>query len=417
MLRVIELFSGIGAQAKALERIGKNYKIVKTCDWDANAIVAYWLIHNPQINLEKYDKISDEAIDAFLSSKTLSMDGKKIISPVTYKRLSSDFKRLLYIAIRDTHNMVSITDVKSSDIPDSIDVMTYSFPCQDLSACGYWHGNKSGISRDAHNRSGMLWEVERVLKEMNSENRQLPRFLVMENVTNILSSTHEKDFNDWLDTLNKLGYYNRIFRLSAGQFGVPQKRERAYMVSVFYGDNDCMLEKIKAYFDNNNLEKENVANRYIDRRFNLKNVLKLDYSKQKYKTEADACQPNDTPSRQKIWEENDILFDGKHINEMLVNTVTTKQDRNPNSGLIVYKNGVKGKSKWRYLTPRECFMLMGFDETDYDKMISREIECWKGKKLFTLEKQYRMAGNSICVNVIEAIFKQIDELKRLMKKW
>ena len=54
-----------------------------------------------------------------------------------------------------------------SDIPDNIDLFTYSFPCQDLSLCGCWHGNKSGIARDAHNRSGMLWEVERILLEMN----------------------------------------------------------------------------------------------------------------------------------------------------------------------------------------------------------------------------------------------------------
>lgn len=97
--------------------------------------------------------------------------------------------------------MVSITDVMGSDIPDNIDLFTYSFPCQDLSLCGCWHGNKSGIARDAHNRSGMLWEVERILLEMNEMGKELPRFLLMENVTNILSKPHAADFGDWKETL------------------------------------------------------------------------------------------------------------------------------------------------------------------------------------------------------------------------
>ncbi len=82
-------------------------------------------------------------------------------------------KRRLYAAIKETRNMVSITDVMGSDIPDNIDLFTYSFPCRDLSLCGCWHGNKSGIARDAHNRSGMLWEVERILLEMNEMGKRI----------------------------------------------------------------------------------------------------------------------------------------------------------------------------------------------------------------------------------------------------
>ena len=86
------------------------------------------------------------------------------MSKSSFKRLSPELKRGLYTAIKETKNLVSITDVKGEDIPENIDLFTYSFPCQDLSLCGCWHGNKSGIARDAHNRSGMLWEVERILK-------------------------------------------------------------------------------------------------------------------------------------------------------------------------------------------------------------------------------------------------------------
>ena len=414
MFRVIEMFSGIGAQAKALEKIGIEHEIVNTCDWDVGAIVAYCQIHKGKIDISKYSSVSDQQIEEFLQNVTLSMDGKKPISEKTFHRISCEAKRLIYAAIKETRNFVSITDVRGTDIANDIDLFTYSFPCQDLSMCGYWHGNKSGIARGAHNRSGMLWEVERILKEMHAEGQQLPHFLVMENVTNILSATHKGDFGEWKHTLENLGYFNKIYRLNAKNFGVPQKRERAYMISILCNKDLAKCMRIQQYFDNNNLEDPCIAKHYQDHPFQLKDVLRMDYTKEKYRREADANQPNDTPSREKIFRENDMLFDGKKINEICVNTVTTKQDRNPNSGLVTYHNGVQGKTKWRYLTPRECFMLMGFDEEDYDNAIHNNPEYITGKRLLTNEKMIKMAGNSICVNVLEAVFMQVWEINQLI---
>lgn len=414
MFKVVEMFSGIGAQAKALERLGADFEIINTCDWDINAIIAYCRIHNGGIDTSISKDKTDEQIELFLKNKTLSMDGKKPLSEIAFKRLSPEFKRLLYSAIKQTRNFVSITDVHGDDILENADLLTYSFPCQDLSLCGCWHGNKSGIARDAHNRSGMLWEVERILKEMHLAKRQLPKFLVMENVTNILSSTHKKDFDDWKSTLVKLGYVNHIYRLNAKNFGVPQKRERAYMISILSNGDSNKEKLIEQYFKANNLEDDLVARDYRNRTFCLKDVLRLDYKKVQYRVEANLSQPNNTPSRIKIFEENDLLFDGKSINEICVNTVTTKQDRNPNSGLIAYDNGAEGKAKWRYLTPRECFMLMGFDERDYDAVTCDNPEYKKNYKLLTNEKLIKMAGNSICVDVLEALFKQLIELNDLL---
>ena len=415
-LKVVELFSGIGAQAKALERIGNNYEIINTCDWDVGAIIAYCQIHKGKIDLDKYQEVTDQEIDSYLRSLTLSMDGKKPASEKTIDRMPSEVKRLIYTAVRETNNYVSITDVHGSDISEETDLMTYSFPCQDLSMCGYWHGNKSGIARGVNNRSGMLWEVERILKEMKDAGRTLPTFLVMENVTNILSVTHRRDFGEWRATLDSLGYFNKIYRLNAKNFGVPQKRERAYMISIFYGHDLMKYMQLQQFFDNNNLEDLSIAARYRERIFKLKDVLRLDYSQQKYLDEANANQPNDTPSRTKILHENDMLFDGNRINEIPVNTVTTKQDRNPNSGLITFDNGIEGKTKWRYLTPRECFLLMGFDEEDFERAVSINPEYSKDRKLLSNEKMIRMAGNSICVDVIEAIFKQIIEIDHVILK-
>ena len=159
MFRVIETFSGIGSQAKALYNISSNYEIVNTADWDINAISAYCMIHKGKIDTEKYKDVSDSDIIEFLKGFTLSSDGKKAMNEKSFSRLPMEVKRMLYSAIKETNNLVSITDIKGCDIPENIDLFTYSFPCQDLSLCGCWHGNKSGIAKDAHNRSGMLWEV------------------------------------------------------------------------------------------------------------------------------------------------------------------------------------------------------------------------------------------------------------------
>ena len=109
-----------------------------------------------------------------------------------------------------------------------------------------------------------------------------------------------------------------------------------------------------------------------------------------------------------------IINKSVRINEIFVNTVTTKQDRNPNSGIITYRNGKRGKEKWRYLTPRECFMLMGFDEKDYSKAIEYNPYYNSKIRLLNNEKMIKMAGNSICVDVLEALFRQVLELKHLL---
>ncbi len=413
MFRVIETFSGIGSQAKALSNICDNYEIVHTADWDINAILAYCMIHKGKIDIEKYDDVSDLEVIEFLKRFTLSADGKKAMSETSFSRLPMHVKRMLYSAIQTTNNLVSITDIKGESIPENIDLFTYSFPCQDLSLCGCWHGNKSGISRDAKNRSGMLWEVERILLEMHEKERKLPRFLLMENVCNILSKPHRADFEEWRATLNRLGYYNKIYRLNAKNFGIPQKRERAYMISILCEGNIGLVSKVNDYFENNNLENVEIAEKIRRRKLSLEDILCLDYKNNPiYKIEADASKPNNTPSRQKIFEDNDLLYDGKKVNEIFVNTVTTKQDRNPNSGVIMYKNYARGKAKWRYLTPRECFKLMGFDEIDYDRVISNNPQVSKNRCLYSIEKLIKMAGNSIVVDVLEAIFKQIIEINR-----
>ena len=402
--KVIETFSGIGAQAKALKNINADFEIVHTADWDINAILAYFAIHKDTIDFSKYKSVTSNEITNFLKSCSLSSDGKKPITETMFNKLSEQVKKYLYIAIKECNNLVSIMDVKGNEIPE-VDLFTYSFPCQDLSLCGAWTGGISGISRNAHNRSGLLWEVERILFEMNENKQKLPTFLLMENVPNILSPRHISDFIDWQKSLKSMGYYNQVYVLDARDFGKIQKRRRAYMVSVLC-KNDDQRDKIKQYFYDNNLEFH-IPEKH--KKKTLTDILKTDYSNEIYLQEALLSTPNDTPSRQVIYEENVHLLHNGEPRDILVDCVTTKQDRNPNSGTIDLPEELyrEGKAKWRFLTPRECFMLMGFDEEDFTKVKNLNTILSTRKAFMSQEKMVKLAGNSIVVDVLEEIFKQI----------
>lgn len=101
MFRVVETFSGIGAQAKALEKIGINYQIVNTCDWDIRAIIAYCQIHKGKVDMSRYASVSDEEISSFLQSITLSMDGKKPTDEKMLGRISAECKKTIIYCNRE----------------------------------------------------------------------------------------------------------------------------------------------------------------------------------------------------------------------------------------------------------------------------------------------------------------------------
>lgn len=409
MLKVVETFSGIGAQAAALRNIDIDFEVIGTADWDVNAILAYDLIHNGDYEKSKYEDMSDEQLLKILSKYTLSMDGKK---PATQKQIENqnhEFLVRLCAAIDRSHQMISVTDIKGTDIPDETDLLTYSFPCQDLSAAGFWHGNKGGIARDANNRSSMLWQIERILLEKYNAVKSMPKFLLMENVPNIVSARNIDNFNEWKSSLKRMGYENYPMILNAKDFGIPQKRRRFYMLSIYTNHDQSIKEKIDDYFKKHDLQDENYLKKLKLKNRKVQDILRLDYSNPNYKLEADYSQPKDTKSRQSIWNDNEKLFYKNKIQVDIIPTLTTKQDRHPNSGVIEYPK-VEGKSSFRYLTPREGFLLMGFDESDFDKLLNNNFKTKRGDYFFTRDKMNKMAGNSIVVFVLEQIFRQVDEI-------
>ena len=405
MFKVVEAFSGIGSQSKALKNIGLEHEIIATIDWDINAIIAYDIIHNGQPNLSMCNELSIEQIRDELKNYTLSSDGKIPLTKAQIEKLPVSVAKHLFVAIKRSKNLVSITDIKGSQLEKNIDLLTYSFPCQDLSIARAWHGENGGIDRNAKNKSGMLWEIERILKEREEANIPLPKFLLMENVTNILAPRHSKNFEEWKQSLESMGYYNYVYKLNSENFGVPQKRNRVYMVSV-----QCDSKKkefIKNYIDKHSLSDQEYLKKIVFKKVNINDILKFDYDNKIYKIEAEDNNPNDTPSRRKIYDNNIKIFNGEQILCKSIGTITTKQDRHPNSGVIEFPLFKEGKSKYRYLTPRECFLLMGFEEKDFQAILDNNFEYRKNHKFFATNNLHKMAGNSIVVNVLEYIFKQI----------
>ena len=402
MLRVVEAFSGIGSQAKALKRAGIEHEILATVEWDINAIYAYDLIHNGPQDHSDYISLTKQQIISKLGQYTLSSDGKKPLTQNYLKMMSREALLSLYIAINRSKNLINITEISGENLPNDIDLLTYSFPCQDLSICGLWHGNISGIKKGIKNRSGMLWEIERLLHEIKVDKKSLPRFLLMENVNNITSKRHKPDFEIWKKYLEDLGYKNFVFSLNALNFGIPQNRKRTFMISVLM-KNKLTDDYLENYFQNNNLENHRQVIAPV------RNFLRLNYDNEIYLLEALQSNPNNTPSRMKIYQENLVIYDGNEIQSEFVNTITTKQDRNPNSGVINFVTP-GSRAKYRNLTPRECFLLMGFDESDFDQLMLYNIEVKKNIPIFTQQKLIKMAGNSIVVNILEMLFKQIEVL-------
>ena len=417
MYNVVELFSGIGSQVKALKNIGFDVNVQGTCEWDIHAMIAYDAIHNsPELPFDIL-KLSKGDLLEKLEKYRLSNDGKSAMDYKTLKTYSSASLRRIYAAITRSNNFVDVESLTGKTMPRKTDILTYSFPCQDLSNVGAFHGYNKGIDKGSGSRSSLLWQVGRILQEMNDTHKRLPRYLVMENVPALLAERHRGNFKIWRDDLEKLGYISKYFELNAHDFGMPQNRPRLLMISVWVGKNKAKKNKVQNYFDSK--EKQDIVNDYQQSKYyhcnSIADFFRIDYSNEKLLAEARECNPNDTVSRQKIWEENpQLVLEGNVINEQydMIRTITTKQDRNPNSGNLYFDLGGEGKSKFRYLTPRECMLFMGFTDDDYDNVVRNNPEIHKGSVLFPRDKIIRMAGNSIPVKLLEGIFwqiKQIDE--------
>lgn len=418
---LVELFSGIGSQAKALENLGCKINTVGTCEWDLHAFIAYDAIHNDTTILDDVDKMSKEEILEALKDNAISNNGKEAMQYKTLKTYSEPVLKRILSAIKRSKNYIDVSAFNGLDISENVDILTYSFPCQDLSNVGAFHGYNKGIDKESGSRSSLLWQVGRILKEMKDAKRQMPRYLLMENVPTLLSKRHNDNFETWIKELKDLGYRSKYFLLNASDFGLPQNRPRLLMISVYVGNDERLATMFDEYFSNKDsgavVEEYQKSKHY--RKIESKELFRINYKDAKLKAEAIECTPNKTVSRDTIWENNpQLVLEDNKINEKypVIRTITTKQDRNPNSGNLYFDSGIEGKSKFRYLTPRECLLFMGFTDADYENIVKKNPEIHKGSVLFPRDKIIRMAGNSIPVKLLEGIFYQIITFDELTEK-
>ncbi len=415
---LVELFSGIGSQAKALKNIGINIDVQATCEWDMHAFIAYDAIHDGCDVLPQVREMTMKEVYEKLCSYTLSNNGKEPMNQTTLHSYGEEVLKRMYSAILRDKNLVDISKVNGKQMPDNTDIMTYSFPCQDLSNVGAFHGYNKGIDKNSGSRSSLLWQVGRILTEMKDQGKNLPRYLVMENVPTLLSERHIDNFRTWKSDLEKLGYVSKEFELNAKDFGIPQNRPRLLMISVFVGDDEEKKDKIERYY--RKTTSESIVKDYAESEYykniTVKELLRLaDTPDSPYWQEAVECTPNDTPSRKKIWEENPqiVKADGSLTEETFIRTITTKQDRHPNSGNIYFESGIEGRGNFRYLTPRECMLFMGFTDEDYEHIIKNNPVVKVRSCLFPRDKIIRMAGNSIPVKLLEGFFYQLYKLEKI----
>lgn len=411
MFRLLELCAGYGSQALALKKLG----------------------------LDVYSKIAE--FDKYASQAYMQLHG-------------------------ETKNYGDIYKIDETKLP-YFDMITYSTPCQDFSVAGKGKGGDKGSGT----RSSLLWECERIIRAVK------PKYLLMENVKNLLSKKHCHNFNAWIKVLEDMGYTNYYKVLNAKDYGIPQNRERIFVVSIckdidkkgyvfpnpvplelrlrdvleenvpekYYLSADKVAKLLKSVDvnkykineplaldeQNNYIRKDGCVgtimtdgssskhnNRVIFPLF-IKEATKKGYAEAYEYDSITLDQPNSKTRRGRV---------GKQISNTLTcscnigvvepkviqvgNIVSTGNWDNPQRGRIYSPEGICPALNCvgggglepkiilgyliRKLTPHECWRLMGVKDEQYDRLHD-----------LSNSQLYKLAGNSIVVDVLEAIFKNL----------
>lgn len=182
-IRLIELFAGYGSQAMALERIGAKFEHYRVVEFDKYAIESYNAVHGTSFPTMDITKVHAEDLN-----------------------------------ICDTEVFTYL--------------LTYLFiPMYRFIGCRKTSRHEKGSGT----RSGLLWEVERILKEIRDGGGELPQILFMENVPQVHANANMEDYQNWIDFLTSIGYVSYWQDLNAKNYGVAQNRERCFMFS-FLGE-------------------------------------------------------------------------------------------------------------------------------------------------------------------------------------
>ncbi|BAH69880.1 hypothetical protein MBIO_0615 [Mycoplasmopsis fermentans PG18] len=405
-IRIFETFSGIGAQHKAITWLNKkqkevNFEIVAKCDWDIQATIAYAAIHHnlDETKIEKIlnsNKLEDETkINEYLKSRTFSMTSKKAISSL--KNKSYELKKALVAANLISNNFNDITKITKEQLDQlHFDLITYSFPCQGLSSANM--GRSLGIKNN-NSTSHLVWQIARVIELLENK----PKYLLLENVQQLVTK-YKEEYNEWKKKLNKLGYRTFTAVLNGKDHGSLQHRKRVFALSVRNDLKVPFKENDESYLDellNFGKERE-IKNKW-------KEFAKIFDLENKKEEESKEALIKKSQSRERMAFENknySTIYKNQKIDECRINTLTTKQDRHPNVGVLDYDANLKGFYNKRFVTNREAYKIMGFEDKDFEK-----VNEFKKKNIITKEALYRQAGNSICVPAIKSVFQLIAKIE------
>lgn len=312
--------------------------------------------------------------------QTLSLFGGISADDKAWKKLGIQTKKVDYVEKQlnrvRAYNVLNPFKYRPQDVRGwnlKPDVLVHGSPCQSFSRVGL----RQGGAKDSGTKSSLMFETLRIIKEMGEWR---PKVVVWENVKGVLDKGMISAFNQYIQEMNGLGYTNSFDVLDARDFGVPHARERVFCVSLLSD----------AVFDFNKLQKKPMRHisEFLEYRYN--DIVPEQYlitipSMLNKIAEINPVKPTDTYKRR--------------IDEIInyCYTITERQDRCPNAGYIRCAQG------YRYLTEREVWRLLGFDDSDFNAVL-KEFPSKPGKRNATL---YALAGNSIVVDVLEAIFKVI----------
>lgn len=309
MLKILSLFSGIGAFEKALDNLEVDYELINFCEFDKYAVKSYCAIHG----------------------------------------------------VDESKNLGDITNVDETKLPKDIDVLTYGFPCQPFSIAGNWEGFE-----DSKGRGNLFFEALRIIKTTT------PKVAVAENVKNLTGPRFKGEFHTVLTSLEEAGYNNYWKVLNAKNFGVPQNRERVFIVSIRKDIDTGKFEFPKPIPLDKTLH-DVIESGSVDRDVSLCLTARYDgikgsqdYIRRRYLGKS-TCQ---------------IVYE---------NTCRDEQ-------MSFYKKDPYGVFECdghvRALTPKECFRLMGFDDESFHR----------AEVVNDNPQLYKQAGNSIVVDVLEELF-------------
>lgn len=372
MIKVLELFGGIGACSKALERLGIEYEIADYVEIDKYAVASFNAIHGTNYQPQ---------------------------------------------------------DIKDWDKDIQVDLIMHGSPCQDFSLAG----RQAGGDKDSGTRSSLMYETIRIVEKLK------PKYVIWENVKNLISKKHIHNFNAYIETLNELGYKSYYKVLNAKDYGIPQNRERIFTISIrndidkefIFPEKIELKNKLKDFLEKDVDESYYLSQKAVDKisyKKNLKEQLCDKLLEENKVKENDVIRHSYSSCRMKKY------YPQNSVNNNLAPILDTRCDclgiaiknntkkgyleTSPGDGVYTVtsnKRGTVSKDsihtlttrqdygvvledlRIRKLTPKECWRLMGFEDKDFEK----------ASKVNSNTQLYKQAGNSIVVNVLEAILKNL----------